>query len=372
MIGLTEDPQRYATAATRPATMTQGYRRFRRLGHAVRHAAQGARRRRPAGRAAPLVAVRLLDPAREDEALRALQFAPVHVDAAVRHRRGASRAALAPRRGPRRRRRCVAAIEATRASRRPTRPTARERARPPARRPSSRAARRTPTAPCASPRRRCSSRPRTGRMLEAGGFQPVEAYDVSIANLDHTLERRAPAADPVEALEAFAYPLTTREVAAVLATAPHRRRRRRRRGGAHRRRGRRTRRARGPWERCAVAPRLIGPAPFGRRRTLGALGSAPPLSERIPSHGSQHGRRHRRGRGSRRRRDAPPFTLELSQDQKDIRDWVHGFAADVDAPRRARVGREGGDAVADHPGGREDRPLRLRGRWRSSSPTRPA
>ena len=31
-----------------------------------------------------------------------------------------------------------------------------------------------------------------------------------------------------------------------------------------------------------------------------------------------------------------------------------------DAPRRPRVGREGADAVADHPGGRQDRPLRLR------------
>ena len=29
-----------------------------------------------------------------------------------------------------------------------------------------------------------------GRRLEAGGFQPVEAYDVAIANLDPTLERR--------------------------------------------------------------------------------------------------------------------------------------------------------------------------------------
>src|ERR1039457_1173328 len=26
------------------------------------------------------------------------------------------------------------------------------------------------------------------------------------------------------------------------------------------------------------------------------------------------------------------FSLELSQDQKDIRDWVHGFAADVIRP----------------------------------------
>ena len=32
-----------------------------------------------------------------------------------------------------------------------------------------------------------------------------------------------------------------------------------------------------------------------------------------------------------------------------------------DAPRRARVGREGADAVADHRGGREDRAVRVRG-----------
>jgi acyl-CoA dehydrogenase len=32
---------------------------------------------------------------------------------------------------------------------------------------------------------------------------------------------------------------------------------------------------------------------------------------------------------------APAFTLELTQDQKDIRDWVHGFAADVVRPAAA-------------------------------------
>jgi hypothetical protein len=58
-----------------------------------------------------------------------------------------------------------------------------------------------------------------GRRLEAGGYQPVEAYDVVIANLDTGLERRPPAEDPAEALAAFPYPLTTREVAAVM--APH-------------------------------------------------------------------------------------------------------------------------------------------------------
>lgn len=58
-----------------------------------------------------------------------------------------------------------------------------------------------------------------GRRLEAGGFQPVEAYDVLIANLDTTLERRPPTGDPVEALAALPYPLTVHEVAAVM--APH-------------------------------------------------------------------------------------------------------------------------------------------------------
>jgi 2-hydroxychromene-2-carboxylate isomerase len=56
-----------------------------------------------------------------------------------------------------------------------------------------------------------------GRRLEAGGFQPIEAYDVVIANLDPGLERRPPAEDAVEVLRAFPYPLTTAEVAAVMA-----------------------------------------------------------------------------------------------------------------------------------------------------------
>jgi 2-hydroxychromene-2-carboxylate isomerase len=55
-----------------------------------------------------------------------------------------------------------------------------------------------------------------GRALEAGGFQPVEAYDVLIANLDPTLRRRAPAEDVAEVLDAFQDGLTTAEVAAVM------------------------------------------------------------------------------------------------------------------------------------------------------------
>lgn len=64
---------------------------------------------------------------------------------------------------------------------------------------------------------------RNGSRLEAGGFQPVEAYDVLIANLDATLDRRAPAEDAFEVLHALPGGLVTQEVAAVMApnnTAP--------------------------------------------------------------------------------------------------------------------------------------------------------
>ncbi|MHB8692715.1 MAG: hypothetical protein ACYDHH_15875 [Solirubrobacteraceae bacterium] len=55
-----------------------------------------------------------------------------------------------------------------------------------------------------------------GRRLEAGGFQPVEAYDVLVANLDPTLERTAPPEDPEPLLEHFDFGLTTQEVAALM------------------------------------------------------------------------------------------------------------------------------------------------------------
>ncbi|HEX4008454.1 MAG TPA: hypothetical protein VHX62_00515 [Solirubrobacteraceae bacterium] len=57
---------------------------------------------------------------------------------------------------------------------------------------------------------------RDGRRLQAGGFQPVEAYDVVIANLDPSLERQAPPEDPGPLLESFDFGLTTQEVAAVM------------------------------------------------------------------------------------------------------------------------------------------------------------
>jgi len=57
------------------------------------------------------------------------------------------------------------------------------------------------------------------RVLDAGGFQTFEAYDVCVANLAPELPRRAPATSALEALAAFPDGLTTQEVAVVM--APH-------------------------------------------------------------------------------------------------------------------------------------------------------
>jgi 2-hydroxychromene-2-carboxylate isomerase len=56
-----------------------------------------------------------------------------------------------------------------------------------------------------------------GRRLEAGGFQPLEAYDVLLANLDTTLRRLGPPEDPLELLEYFSEGLCTEEIAVLLA-----------------------------------------------------------------------------------------------------------------------------------------------------------
>jgi predicted DsbA family dithiol-disulfide isomerase len=55
-----------------------------------------------------------------------------------------------------------------------------------------------------------------GTALVAGGFQPVEAYDVLIANLDPNLARREPPETPEPLLERFEDGLTTQEVALLM------------------------------------------------------------------------------------------------------------------------------------------------------------
>jgi 2-hydroxychromene-2-carboxylate isomerase len=58
---------------------------------------------------------------------------------------------------------------------------------------------------------------RDGETLVAGGWQPILAYDVLIANLEPSLERTPPPEGPEPLLEHFADGLTTAEVAALLA-----------------------------------------------------------------------------------------------------------------------------------------------------------
>ena len=55
-----------------------------------------------------------------------------------------------------------------------------------------------------------------GRSYEVGGFQPFEAYDTALANLDPSLTRRPAPAGVLEALAEFPEGLTTAELASVM------------------------------------------------------------------------------------------------------------------------------------------------------------
>jgi hypothetical protein len=57
---------------------------------------------------------------------------------------------------------------------------------------------------------------RDGQRLVAGGWQPIEAYDVLLVNLDPALDRRAAPDGPAPLLEQFPDGLTTQEVAQLL------------------------------------------------------------------------------------------------------------------------------------------------------------
>jgi 2-hydroxychromene-2-carboxylate isomerase len=59
-----------------------------------------------------------------------------------------------------------------------------------------------------------------GHRLDGGGWQPLLAYDVLIANLDPSLTRMPPPESPEPLLDHFSDGLTTAEVAALLADGP--------------------------------------------------------------------------------------------------------------------------------------------------------
>ncbi|HEY2715382.1 MAG TPA: hypothetical protein VGI73_04100 [Solirubrobacterales bacterium] len=55
-----------------------------------------------------------------------------------------------------------------------------------------------------------------GRSLEVGGFQPFEAYDTALANLEPALQRRQPPSEAAEAVLDLPVGLTTAEVASIM------------------------------------------------------------------------------------------------------------------------------------------------------------
>jgi len=61
---------------------------------------------------------------------------------------------------------------------------------------------------------------RDGHRLIAGGWQPILAYDVLVANLDPAIRRTPPPETPEPLLKRFPDGLTTAEVAALLAQGP--------------------------------------------------------------------------------------------------------------------------------------------------------
>ena len=212
MIGLTEDAGQYAARGYTPTRSAIGYERFRRFGMPFQITPkERLSATSPACRA--VVATRLKAPALEEAALRALQFAqftttgtledPDTLRSALADVEGLDAEAIAGRIDDPE---VVAAYEADRA-----------RARAAAGSPTEfqgRAADTDGAVRYTAPSLLFDDA--DGQRLEAGGFQPIEAYDVVIANLDPTLERRPPADDPVQVLSAFPFALTTVEVAAVM------------------------------------------------------------------------------------------------------------------------------------------------------------
>ena len=215
MIGLTEDAGQYAARGYTPTRSAIGYGRFRRFGMPFQITPKARlSATSPACRA--IVATRLAAPALEEAALRALQLAQFTTTGTLEDPE-TLRSALAGVDGldadsvvgriddPE----IVAAYEADRARSRAAAGTPTEF--------QGRAANTDGAVRYTAPSLVFEGP--DGQRLEAGGFQPIEAYDVVVANLEPTLERRAPADDALEVLSAFPYALTTAEVAAVM--TPH-------------------------------------------------------------------------------------------------------------------------------------------------------
>jgi 2-hydroxychromene-2-carboxylate isomerase len=211
LIGLTEEGRQYEERGYTPARSARGYRRFRRYGMPL---ATEPRRRIPGTARAcrAVVATRLAHPGREWEVFRALQYgwfcSPRVLDedgdllATLQEVPGIDPEAI------------LAALDAAEVS------EAYE-----ADRAESRTAAGTPTeaqgkaAQTDGPVRYTAPSVILDdgeRHLEAGGFQPLEAYDALVANLDPGLPRTPAPDGPEPVLARFPAGVSTQEVALVM------------------------------------------------------------------------------------------------------------------------------------------------------------
>jgi protein-disulfide isomerase-like protein with CxxC motif len=211
-IGLAEDAQRYVERGYSPTRMAVGNLRFRRYGMPFLSEPR-ARIAATARACRAIVATRLLDPARESEVLRALQFGwftttlvldeDSDIARALERVEGLDIARIVAMIDDER---TIAAYETDKLETRqaeggPTHFQGKAR---------------QTDGPVRYSAPSLVFENGAGLRLEAGGFQRIEAYDVLIANLDPRLERRAPGEDPLTALKDFPAGLVTQEVAAIM------------------------------------------------------------------------------------------------------------------------------------------------------------
>jgi protein-disulfide isomerase-like protein with CxxC motif len=213
VIGLTEYAEQYVERGYTPQRSARGYQRFRR-----RYGMPFATEPRPrvvgtARACRAITAARLLEPGREWDAFRALQLAwfttpaVLDEDDAIAHAlEGIDgldvSAVMATIDDPE----VEAAYQADRAEARTAAGSATEL----------QGKARTTDGPVRYTAPSVIFTREDGTRLEAGGFQPVEAYDVVVANLDPTLQRAEPPESPAAILDRFPTGLTTQEVAAIM------------------------------------------------------------------------------------------------------------------------------------------------------------
>jgi 2-hydroxychromene-2-carboxylate isomerase len=212
MIGLTEEAAQYEARGYTPTRSAVGYTRFRRFGMPFQITPK-ARLSATSPGCRAVVSTRLAAPELEEAALRALQYAqftttgtlddPATLRSALERVDGLDADTVVGRIDDEE---VLAAYEADRAKARSAAGSPTEF--------QGKAANTDGSVRYTAPSLLLAGQ--DGRVLEAGGFQTIEAYDVVVANLDPSLERRPPAEDPVEVLSSFPYPLSTAEVAAVM------------------------------------------------------------------------------------------------------------------------------------------------------------